>query len=476
VKRDELSRLEVALRGANPVPWPDDLIDSEESAAVALLVEHRKTTPPTTSTGPSLRPIPQPHRSPSRGWAFAAGFIVMIVLVGVAALFVRGGDTPVADDQTVTTSAVTDPEVPTTRATDEPAPSADAVTELSAGDWQEVAVGQPWVTQIVDIAALPNGGFVAVTSERSPWSVVWSPDGAEWRNGDPLRQVPQSSSTGLFDPLLVAVTADRVVVIDKEDVGVWVGDPERGQWEPTSLDTHGADGDLAPIAVASNDGEVLVVAKTMVPAATEDNGESSEAPPMITFVVWLVDTTEGTSVQAPLPVTTTFEWDWTQPLVEWFAGRWVVMVPQGDGTNSLWQSSDGASWSEVALPDSLNEFPGTSLTVGPSGLIVTRSFMGGDEIWHSADAIDWNLVFDRGFVTKSTYSEALGYVVEVSGDIVPEPIEGGVLVSSDGEVWLLAGPAPSSFGMDVLLAASDNKLLVRGDALEEESLWLWTSG
>jgi len=102
--------------------------------------------------------------------------------------------------------------------------------------------------------------------------------------------------------------------------------------------------------------------------------------------------------------------------------------------------------------------------------------MGGDEIWHSADAIDWNLVFDRGFVTKSTYSEALGYVVEESGDIVPEPIEGGVLVSIDGEVWHLAGPAPSSFGMDALLAASDNKLLVRGDALEEESLWLWTSG
>jgi hypothetical protein len=443
----------------------------EYAEVVAPAITLDEFTERRTDTVPATTP---PHSAPSGrlrwAWAFAAGFIVVLLVIGATALLLRGGDAPPADEPATVTTAG-DAVVPTTAGVEEPL--VDPSRDVRLDEWQQVAVGEPWVGSIVEIEALPGGGFVAVTSEPDPWSVVWSHDGVEWRNGDSQQQVPtQSQAIGQdLGPHRVAVTAEQVVVLDKIDSTVWSGSPRTGQWEPIRLDTGGLEGQPEPIAVAGNASEILVI------------GAMDTNRPTVELVMWLVDPTEGTSVRALPPAATATVW--TDVLdevgIEWFDGQWILMVDKRvsddeyDTRLSIWTSPDARSWTEAALPDRFDI--GGRLTTGPSGVIVTSGYLGGDDIWHSPDGLVWDLVFDRkAFITDATYSDTLGYVTlsDARGLVEPDPssqFRGALLVSADGKVWRPAGPARPANGLDARLAASDGKLLVRDDAF---NLWLWT--
>lgn len=135
MKPDEQSLLETALRNANPVAQPRDLIGSESAAAVTLLIEQRRGTMTTTPTRPPQRAAPTPTRPPSRSWAwaFAAGFVAVLVAIGAVALFAGGDDSPVADESATTTVAE---EAPTTTPATEPPPppGIDLVTATAVAD------------------------------------------------------------------------------------------------------------------------------------------------------------------------------------------------------------------------------------------------------------------------------------------------------------------------------------------------------
>ncbi len=103
---DEQILIETALRTANPVPRPRDLIDSDPAAAVTLLIEQRRGIMTTTSTKPPQRAALTPTRPPSRSWAwaFAAGFVAALITIGAVALFAGGDDLSVADESATTTA------------------------------------------------------------------------------------------------------------------------------------------------------------------------------------------------------------------------------------------------------------------------------------------------------------------------------------------------------------------------------------
>ena len=107
MKPDEQSLLETALRNANPVAQPRDLIGSESAAAVTLLIDQRRGTMTTTPTKPPQRAAPTPTRPPVRSWAwaFAAGFVAVLITIGAVALFAGGDDSPVAEEAATTTAA-----------------------------------------------------------------------------------------------------------------------------------------------------------------------------------------------------------------------------------------------------------------------------------------------------------------------------------------------------------------------------------
>lgn len=131
MKPDEQSLIETALRSANPVAQPRDLIGSEPAAAVTLLIEHRRGTMTTTPTKPPQRAAPTPTRPPSRSWAwaFAAGFVAVLITIGAVALFAGGDDASVAD-QSVTTT-VAEETATSTVATEPPPTTAIASIDLA---------------------------------------------------------------------------------------------------------------------------------------------------------------------------------------------------------------------------------------------------------------------------------------------------------------------------------------------------------
>jgi len=484
------------IRAANPIQRVDDL-DTDELAHFVTTTHTRRSAITQTPTQHETRPAaPGPPARRRNAWVFAAAFAVVLLVIGLATLVLRGGDTPVTNEP-ATPTTVTDAAVPTTVGVEQSppievkpeSPMVGVDPDVFLDAWQQIAVGEAWPRSVVDIEALPDGGFVAVTSEPDPWSLMWSPNGIEWHDGDPQRQVPGFPAWigGFNERRSVEVTADQVVVLDEVNIGVWVGDPQTGQWEPIRLDTSGFDGRWRTMALAANASEVLVVAAEEL----QDAGDEALSTSSSQIVIWLVDISEHTSTRTSLPVLTLpIESD---TLVEWLNDRWIMMVPRGVADPfgcSVWMSLDGASWTETALPDRLAEWCGSSLTAGPSGLVVTRSSWGGDDFWHSPDGLDWELAYDRSAVAKSTYSETLGYVVEVTLDYDPESQDekpagdshmvdailtstdgDAIMVSADGRTWHFAGPARPRYGGDLLLVASNGKLLVRDDLFR---LWLWT--
>jgi hypothetical protein len=159
VKSDDVTRLEAAVRSANPVPHTVDLLDSSESAAVALLVRNGRE--PMTST-PAPQQLQHARTEWRRAWAFAAAFVMVLVGIGAATLLLRGGDDSSFAEQP------------------DGAPIEGAV-QMGPVTWMKVDTGDSWIPQI----AAFGEGFVGARHQTSDSGAVLgefvtSPDGVIW--------------------------------------------------------------------------------------------------------------------------------------------------------------------------------------------------------------------------------------------------------------------------------------------------------
>lgn len=296
-------------------------------------------------------------------------------------------------------------------------PSQQAVVE-SDTSWSESLLLDPWASAIVDVASLPNGGFVVAVAEGG--SVLWSRDGVDWTEADPDGQV---SASFAFD-LMSALPGDRVAVLTGSgtDAQVWIGDLETRTWESIHLDTAGMEVGIERMAIASNDREVLVVGE--LPSPTDNKGADS--------VVWTIEPTTGEVTRR------TVHGDFTPApdggiqtesrSAVWFEDRWVIAMG-----NTTAVSSDGEDWAfgldEVALASYQNAV--TSLTVGSPGVLATTcGGWGPHEVWLSEDGLEWvkapRLV--PGPHSGSAYSDALGFVIA-------DTERGRLWQSLDGRTW-----------------------------------------
>jgi hypothetical protein len=452
---------------------PDMRADIERRAAELLMSSHEQLIVPD--------PVPSSRRGPLTAVATAAA---ILALVAAAALLIRAAPSDVTDTTEVPTS--------TTVATLRTPP------DFSDG-WAPVAVGEPWVQSIVDIDALPDGGFIVAATD--PWRLMWSPDGTEWFDADPQHQLSDPMEWGFrggpgehAGPVVLAggralilSRATQGVTLGNLPLGVWVGDPREGTWELVSLDLSGLDYLPRLLTVGSSDSEAMVVAAS--PSGYE-------------LVAWLIDLASGTSQWHPLPAV---PWEQRWPAgggyrsdrsgdsaaVEWFNGRWLV-APSCRFCSTVYLSTDGATWTESEIRLAADAAPvhefrpgdgwGTNwldVATGPDA-IVAAFFFGPHA--YSEDGVTWlALSFPSGsddwddMWPAVTYSDELGFVTN--------SWSGRFMQMTDGPPWQEAGrwPVPEideEFNPSWHLAASGGRmLLLQMEDFEAGvmSLWLWDS-
>jgi hypothetical protein len=391
-----------------------------------------------------------------------------------------GGASSTGDDgDRASSSSVAEP-MTTTAVTEEPTTtavtSASATRLYSDGEWVRVAVDEPWVDSVTGIEALPGGGYVAAVTGSSHSAVMWSPDGVEWFQGDPDRDIElPSSDVGTPAPLVV--TSDQVVVVDGTDVAARVplaiGDPRTGVWDRVVLDhtaLEGNDTGVSTVNLAAGDDAVLVAAMSA----------PSEGADVSDVLTWVVDPATGTSESNSFAVDATRESPTDAPLVARVDGRWILIadedVPERDGSgrrSTLWTSSDGLEWSQTDLPDDMAAI--RSLATGQRGVAAVNDGTGAggveDAIWYSVDGLEW---------TKVPYEHAAHPIPVISAGkygfvTVGEP---GLNVFADSsEVYGMFAPFDDEIGgeFDGLSgagASSGDTLLVLSE--NESGLWLYS--
>ncbi|MDJ0769361.1 MAG: hypothetical protein QNJ12_11225 [Ilumatobacter sp.] len=416
-----------------------------------------------------LAPDTRPDRRRRLRLAVAFGTIAAVALVAVGVAVLRSGTDDVATvDPTLPTetAATADPTIPTDTAV-----TVDTTTTATAepwtrpplvGEWVEVAVDEPWGPPLMgEIDALPGGGYVAVTPASEPAAdaerdgfpistVMWSPDGVEWFDGDPEREIGRP----LDAPPQLAVASDRVAVVDGTDfsdhVPLAIGDPRTGSWDVVVLDysaLDGREGGVSVVGLTASDDVVLVA------------GYSAREEPagMMDVVTWVVDPATGRSETGSFDVAL-HEYDMAAPPIAWVDGRWILFaiedIPDPDGggrSNTLWMSSDGLAWSQADLP--MQDV--YSLAVGPMGAVASTHWAG---FWYSADGLEWTQVPQSPPDLGGSLTAVGDYGFVVSGED-PEPLQ---LVAPDGSgvyqvpaPFEAAGSAAASSG-DTLLVSTQS--------------------
>jgi hypothetical protein len=377
-------------------------------------------------------------------WAFAAGYVVILLVVGAAALFLRGDDTPVAAPEGAT---------------------ADVGWQWSRDvEWKWIPIDEPWASSVVDVAPLAGGGFVVAATDE--WSVLWSSDGIEWRDADPQRQVTVQRLVRFPSDRshVQAVTAvgDRVAMLDSTLLGIKIGDLETGAWEAIEFDTSDLVGEVGVLAVAANETHVLVIgyldaygsAQKEACAEYDPDGTPHIMPglpstlPESRYLAWMVDPQSGHvqrhSYEAAHQDTPPAQWmasQWagarlcgrTYASVAWFEDHWVLNLGE------VWAvSPDGQAWTPLDFDEVAPVL--VSLTPGANSLLAVSDWMGealreeleGNPWAEVGPAVDWS---DTGSewtritppLLDAAYSESLGYVGTGDG---PE-----LYTSEDGRTW-----------------------------------------
>jgi hypothetical protein len=252
-----LESLEALVRDANPVPEPDDLVDTPDAAAVAVLVRRRRyelEAPQRRRPVPAAPAVPDPpRRSPARGAMVVALFVLGAFVV--LALSAGGGSVPASQppvsvierstttsppaattapsdalalalapaETTTTTLAIPGPAgwssiLTTTRARPAPAP---AVCPAGARPNAAGPIGQArpepgWVGSLAGVFDLRTGRIVTVDPAGETWT--FDVCGNTWAQMAPGGAPPEELGAGLaYDAdsdVTVAFGFDQVAVYD----------------------------------------------------------------------------------------------------------------------------------------------------------------------------------------------------------------------------------------------------------------------
>ena len=210
MRSEDLSRLEAAVRDANPLPQPSDLIGSDQSAAVALLIQQGTDRlsatlqrPETTTSGPLRRP--------SRRWVkpvvvFVAACLLVLGVVGGVLLLSNGQPDFIDEPSPSTTTAPLPDEpaaydegyvsvapdgslwaaadggvvrwdvtsgTPTVYTTDDGLPADDAFRVVVGSNGTVWTGGSGWIARF-------DGSWTTFSAPRSEGPMAVGPDGAVW--------------------------------------------------------------------------------------------------------------------------------------------------------------------------------------------------------------------------------------------------------------------------------------------------------
>ena len=354
-----------------------------------------------------------PARPATPGWAIAlAGAAIAVILIGAPLIMLRR--TAESEPAGPITTA---PATPTTVATTPAAAESDSrglVSGEAVNPWKTTEVTEPWACDVVDVAALPEGGFAVAT--RYEGGVFWSGDGDSWQDANPdgLASLPVWPD----DDNLRVITAlpGRVAVLDSRAPVVWLGDLITGQWQPVTLDWENTVPFFDRMVITSSHEEILVAGRY------GDNDELAGHT-----LVWLIDPNTGQVDRVALPpefAKSTSADTWSRNGLEAarFGNRWVLAA--GDSTAV---SLDGLTWAINHDEDGLasGDRGVASLTAGSNGLIATTCEWA-HRSWLSKDGLEWTEApavpaHHYGFA----YSDTLGFVV----------VSERVFTSADGRAW-----------------------------------------
>ena len=403
-----------------------------------------------------------PHRSSRSARLFRGLLVVALGLVGAGCT--SGVDE--ASDDVGAASATVAPADGGAAST----PATPTVEEVSfATGWTQVA-DESWVGSVLDIAALPAGGFVAawldpgVAQATDRAGVRWSLDGVHWRDADPQGAVELSEPAPDSGPprQILTATNERAVVLDAAGARVWVGDLAKQTWRPVDLNSS-RDSGVDLLAVTANDTQVLVV------------GQYTSSRNLNEGVAWVLDPVAATAVRHPLPTATAVSGGTEGVLAEWFDGQWVVLMPDNlqpkptAGVLVMLTSPDGAAWTTTDLPGSMPTRWVTSLTAGPGGLLATMCGFGDDAFWLTEDARTWAEVdIALELAHESAYADGIGYIAMYTS---------AMAVSGDGKAWAPAGSAPQGGSKDGADWGIAESLVASGDTLlvaRMGNMWVWS--
>jgi len=405
VRDDDLARLEAAVRSANPVRRSPDLVGSEESSAVTLLLRERRNSMTSAPAPEHLRPTRIGHR---RAWAFAAAFVAILVGIGALTLLLRGGDDVPFVDQ---------PSNPNTQETVQMGPITWARADFEEGSLTlttpvPLGSGFIWTQHGFDDAGDPITEIV-VSSDGVTWSPVATEalldgEAVVWRGGGPwgaageilteadhlgLLITHNGSSFSRSDPRSTLETsADRYVFKDlavgeNRVVAVYADpalDPEQGEVLLTSSD--GATWHV----VAKPEGAIVVSDVVSTPSgiflSAEADSEQRPNPGVLTWI--LTDDLAWDGV----PITDEFLTEVRGPF-GWGGGDIVVGgtwdQASETGTSGIWYSNDTRTWSAVDMASfeglSVLSFAGTDRGI----LAFAHDVDGRSSLVFSSDAVAW---------------------------------------------------------------------------------------
>lgn len=297
--------------------------------------------------------------------------------------------------------------------------------------WATVPTHSPWDMPVVDAVQMPGGGFAVLTA--NPSDLFWSPDGASWYDADAADQLPEFvpiDSDGEGGPTALAVIGDQLAFLDRSGVGVWWGDRQTGIWQFTALDPGEGPGQADLLTMAPSAGELLVIGQVRGPDVLEDPG--FEIAVTNEYLAWLVDIADGAAARNSLPIAGPERAEPDTAFAVSFDQRWMVLARRTvwtgdegwDSRVSVLMSDDGETWAASDPPHGWGSV--TSLTAGPSSVIVTTCHFGGDSFWYSTDGVAWSQSSSGPVSHQSAYVDDLGFVTH-SGNLW--------MVSPDGSEW-----------------------------------------